>query len=189
MPQFGELDQYLDPGLKLTVKGTVYTVPLPSGELGLWCRRVAQVAGEISAASSEEEIQAVAERAAEAAEELPPIPGGDRRPFEVLMLGDAHAQMLADAVPDPYIQFCARTAYLWIVAGEEAAERFWTSGGRPEAPSPANRAERRALQRAGSSTTTSTGEARTTPSPGSGTGTNSRRSGSSRGRGSRGRRS
>ncbi|WP_425413414.1 DUF7426 family protein [Micromonospora pallida] len=26
------------------------------------------------------------------------------------------------------------TAYLWIIAGEEAAQRYWTSGGRPEAP-------------------------------------------------------
>jgi hypothetical protein len=183
--KLGDLDEYWSPGLTLTVRGREYTVPLASAELGLWCRRLAQITGDLHAASTETEMQAVVERI----ESLPQLPDGDKLSLPERVLGDVYQQMAADQVPDPYIQFCGQTAYIWIIGGEEAAERYWTSGGRPEALSPANRKERRAAHRqGGSSTTTSTAGASTTRSPGSGTGTNSRRSGR-RGNGSPGGRS
>ncbi|GAA1395142.1 hypothetical protein ACFQZ4_24185 [Catellatospora coxensis] len=185
--RFADLDEYYSPGLELPVRGTVYTVPLPSGELGLWCRRIAQTAGEVGSADTPEEMEAAAERARERVAALPPLPGGEK-PFDELMLGGAYAEMLKNAVPDPYIQFCAQTAYWWIVGGEEAARRYWESGGRPEARGPGNRAQRRAARRAAGGT--STAEAAETPSAASssGTSTPSRSSGRSRGRRSRGRR-
>lgn len=170
MARFDDLDQYLNPGLELTVRGKVYTVPLPSAALGLWCRRMAQSAGEVTAATSDEELRAAGERAVARAKTLPPLPGEDLT-FEERMLGDTYAEMLADEVPDPYVLFCAQTVYIWIIGGEAAAEKFWTSGGRPEAAGPGNRAQRRAARRGG----TSTAEAATTPPPASTSGTTSHR--------------
>jgi hypothetical protein len=186
MAQFGDLDDYLDPGLKLTVRGKVYTLPLPSAELGIWCRRIALMAGEAGAASTDEELAEATTRARVRAAELPPLPGAERLEFEQLLLGEVHAEMMRDAIPDPYIQFCAQTAYVWIVGGEDQAERYWTSGGHPEVRGPVNRASRRAAARK-----TSTDAASTTPTPASTSGTSSpkRSSGSGRGRRSRGRRS
>lgn len=175
--RFGEVDDYFSPGLTVTVRQREYVFPLPSGELGLWCRRIAQVAGEVSDASTEEELREASERARARVDELPPLPGADKLSFEQIMLGvSLHTQMLTDAVPDPYILFCAHTAYIWVVGGEAAAERFWTSGGRPEARGPANRAERRA------SAKTSTGRADETRPQDSTSGTTTRRRSRRRGR-------
>lgn len=185
MARFDEIDQYLNPGLELTVRGKVYTVPLPSAALGLWCRRMAQSAGEVTAATSDEELRAAGERAVARAKNLPTLPGGKDVTFEERMLGDTYAEMIADDVPDPYVLFCAQTAYIWIIGGEVAAERYWTSGGRPEARGPVpNRADRRRAARAGA---TSTAAADATPSPASTSGTTSRRPSGQRRRGSRSR--
>lgn len=178
--KFGDLDDYWSPGLTLTVRGKEYTLPLPSADLGLWCRRVASLAGEVHTAANEAEVKA----AVAAVEALPELPGGQAVTLHERVLGDVYQQMVADRVPDPYIQYCGATAYIWIIAGEEAAARYWTSGGRPEAWGPANRQERRATGRK-----TRTGGASATPSPASTSGTRSRtRSGRNGTRsGSRGR--
>src|SRR5690348_10834602 len=107
METLDDLDRYLDPGLQLTVKGKVYTVPLPSAALGVWCRRVVQTAGEVTAAATDEELRAVAERTAARAETMPPLPN-PHLSFEEQMLGSAYAELLADEVADPYVQFCAQ---------------------------------------------------------------------------------
>lgn len=185
MGKFQDLDGYFDPGLTLTVKGKEYVLPLPSAELGLWCRRIAQTAGEVDAASTREEIEAAAERANARIEVLPELPGDLTFPERVL--GDAYQQMVADGVPDPYIEFCATTAYIWIIADEDTAERYWTSGGRPESVARGNRAERRAAARSGR---TSTGGDAATHTPASTSGTSSRKkSRSRRGSGSPGHKS
>ncbi|MET0492920.1 MAG: hypothetical protein ABW000_07280 [Actinoplanes sp.] len=178
MATFSDLDAYFSPGLTLTVLGGEYTLPLPSAELGLWCRRIAQSAGEVSAASTDEELEEATGRAAARVEALPVL--ADDLTFEQRLLGPAYERMLADKVPDPYIQFCAQTAYIWIIAGEDAAARYWTSGGHPEkAAGPNNRAGRRAAAK------TSTGAANVTPSPVSTSGTSSRRKSRRSGRGGR----
>lgn len=169
--KFGDLADYFDPGLTLTVLGREYVIPLPSAELGLWCRMVADMAGSAADDSSPEEQAAAAGRAAE----LPNLPGN--MSFTERLLGDVYGRMMADQVPDPYIKFCATTVYIWIVAGEDTAARFWQAGGQsPEASGPANRAERRAAQR------TSTAAVNGTRSPGSGSGTSSRKRSARRGR-------
>lgn len=138
--KLGDLESYFDPGLTLTVLGREYVVPLPSAELGLWCRLVAQAAGEVHAASTEQEMVAAVERI----DGLPELPGGKDVSLPERVLGGVYPQMVKNKVPDPFIQFCGATAYVWILAGEEAAERYWYSGGRPEAWGPVNRQERRA---------------------------------------------
>ncbi|WP_025620343.1 DUF7426 family protein [Salinispora cortesiana] len=164
--RLADLDAYWSPGLTLTVKGREYTLPLPSAELGLWCRRLAEVTGEVHNASSEQEIQAAVARI----EALPQLPGDLSLPERVL--GDVYQQMAADQVPDPYIQFCGQTGYIWIIGGEDTAERYWTSGGRPEAQRPTNRQARRAQNRAQTGGNRTAGDEKTPP-PASTSGTTS----------------
>ncbi|AYF30606.1 hypothetical protein CSH63_24810 [Micromonospora tulbaghiae] len=180
MAKFGDVTQYFDPGLTLTVKGRDYRVPLPSAELGLWCRTMTAVS-DLDSDSTEEQLQAAAEQVAK----LPPLPGPKTMPEH--LLGDVHARMVADGVEDPYIEFCAMTVFFWIMGGESAAHRYWTSGGHPEARGPDNRASRRAK----STRKTATAAASGTPTPASTSGTSSRPRSGRNGRrgGSRGRRS
>ncbi|RGC68420.1 hypothetical protein C5N14_13620 [Micromonospora sp. MW-13] len=179
--KLGDLDEYWSPGLTLTVRGREYVVPLASAELGLWCRRLAQITGDVHTASTEEEMRAAVERI----EALPELPGGPDLSLPERVLGPVYQQMADAGVEDPYIQFCGQTGYIWIIGGEEAAERFWKSGGRPEALSPANRQERRA---AGRSSTGAAGATRT-PASTSGTRSPTTSGGSGRARRSRGRKS
>jgi hypothetical protein len=174
MAKLSGLADYFDPGLTLEVPGAdgverEYVIPLASAELGLWCQMVAELAGEITKASTAEEIQAVTARIDE-------LPDPDSRTMAQRTLGDAYDRMTADGVSHAHIQYCGATAYAWIVGGEEAAERYWKSGGHPEAPRPANRQERRAAGR------TSTAAAAATPRPGSTSGTRSQKTSSSSGR-------
>lgn len=162
---FGELQEYFDPGLDLTIRGTVYTVPLPSAELGLWCQLTAQAAGKITTAASAEQMRDAVERV----NALPELDGKNLS-LPQRCLGAAYDQMVADKVPHPYVEFAGATAYLWIAYGEEVAEQYWNSGGRPEAVSPANRQERRASTRK-----TSTAAASTTRRAASTSGTSSPR--------------
>ncbi|MFY1658579.1 DUF7426 family protein [Micromonospora sp. WMMD1274] len=181
MAKFDDVTQYFDPGLTLTVKGRDYRVPLPSAELGLWCRTMT-VVSDLDSDSTEEQMQAAAEQIAK----LPPLPGPKTMPEH--LLGDVHARMVADGVEDPYIEFCAMTVFFWIMGGEQAAHRYWTTGGgHPEARGPDNRASRRAK----STRKTATAAASGTPTPASTSGTSSRPRSGRNGRrgGSRGRRS
>lgn len=161
--KLGDITEYFSPGLTLTVRGGEYTVPLPSAELGLWLRTTASMAGELAEDASDEDFARMAEKL----KQLPDVPDQSLSGEEML-LGAAYHQMAADGVPDPYIQFCAQAAYIWILQGEERVAAYWAAGGRPEAMGPSNRKERRARQRAGA---TSTAAANATPSPASTSGT------------------
>lgn len=153
-----DLDEYFSPGLTLTVLGREYTVPLPSAELGLWCRRMAIATGEITQASTEAEIQAAVERV----NAVPELEGDLSLPERVL--GETYAAMVAAKVPDPYIQYCGMTAYVWIISDEETAARWWQSGGRPESLARTNRATRRAATKTGGSRTAGAGKTRSAAS-------------------------
>lgn len=179
MAKLDDLVGYFNPGLELTVKGDDYVIPLPSAELGLWCRTMMETRG-LDDDATDDELQAAADQVAA----LPELPGN--MTFPERLLGTAYKQMIENKVEDPYVQFCAQTTLLWIVGGEDMAERFWKAGGHPEARGPDNRASRRANARK-----TSTAAAAATNSPGSTSGTSSptRSSGSGRARRSRGRRS
>ena len=181
MKRFGDLDDFLSgdnaPGLLLTIAGRAYSVPPPSAQVGLWCERIAATAGQVRQATTDAEMAAVAERV----EQLPTLPGDATFPERVL--GTAYPAMVADGVDHIRLRIAAMTAFLWIVGGDEAAERFWSSGGRPEALGPDNRADRRA--------STTTAGAPTTRQPGSTSGTSPRNTSSrgARARRSRGRKS
>lgn len=172
MAKLSGLSQYFDPGLTLGgVPGRdgverEYVIPLPSAELGLWCQQAATAAGRIQAASTEAEVREAVERVNALPELDSALSLGQK------VLGTAYAQMMGDGVAHPYIQVCAGTAYVWIVAGEDQAEQYWRSGGRPNPPGPANREQRRAAAKSGG---TSGGAAGKTRTPASGSGTRSPR--------------
>lgn len=171
---FGELTELFRAGLELTVKGKTYVVPPASAQLGLWCRTVTQTLGAYEQATPE-----MREQMFRQLEKLPDLPGDEHQSMEERLLGTAYAEMLADGVEDPYVIICAWTHMTFIVRGEDAAKEFWEAGGRPEAPRPSNRAERRAQPRTGG---TSTAEAATTPPAASTSGTSRPRRRSGRGR-------
>jgi len=168
--QFGELDDFLggdaEPGLVLTIGGSIYTVLPPSAEVGLWCQRIAAAAGQLKTATTQSAAQAAADRL----EALPGLDDGLTLPER--LLGETHTQMVTDGVDHSRVRIAAMTVLLWIVSGDEAAEAFWSAGGRPEALAPANRGERRRRS-------TTTAAAPTTRRRASGSGT-SRQSTSAR---------
>lgn len=167
---FGDLDEYFDDGLVLPIAGVEYSIQSASAELGLWCQLVDQ-------------RSATVEDAAGAAEELPPPPGVDKDTlFEVVLLGqECVDQMVANGVSFEKLRFCATTAFIRTIRGDEAARLYWESGGDPNRVRPTgNRAERRAAEKkatprkASGSRTTSTAAAATTRRRASGSGTSSR---------------
>lgn len=168
------IDEYFDPTLILPVPGRggvtrEYRIPEPSGELGLWCQRVASVYGDISAASTPAQIEA----AVSSLNGLPELDSAGTLGEKVM--GDAYRAMLADGVTHPWIEHAAGTVFAWIVGGPTAAERYWRSGGGDRQGEAGRPVPNRADRRDGSSTTTSTDAVSTTPSQASGTGTKSRK--------------
>ncbi|GAA5056466.1 DUF7426 family protein [Streptomyces similanensis] len=133
---FKELGALLDAGLPLPIGGKTYTVPPPSAKTGLRVQNVMQAAA--TAAGGGKVSDAVLDDAAE---------------LDLYrdVLGTAYAEMIADGVKWPALKHCAMTAVAWIIQDEDAAERYWNSGGDPSQLAP-NRATRRASSGTESST-------------------------------------
>ncbi|MGI5178674.1 DUF7426 family protein [Dactylosporangium sp. CA-152071] len=179
--QLGELDQYFDPGLSFYATGRddvsrQYTVPLPAADLGLWCVRAAQLQrkgrkdpSKMSPAELDELLDEV--------EKLPPPPGDQGLTMQERVLGETLAALVDAGVPHHYCEFAFRLAMVWIITSDDpTVEAYYRAGGRPEAPSPANREERRAAAR--SSGRTSTAAVPETLTAASGSGTRSRKTSS-----------
>lgn len=145
--KLGALDEYFDPGLSFHGTGRdgvsrEYTVPMPDAELGLWCVRAAQLRrrGDPAKMTPAELDELLAE-----VEKLPPPPGDQSLTMQERILGETHAAMVADGVPHHHVDFGFRLAMVWIITADDATvEAYYRAGGRPEAPSPANRKTRRA---------------------------------------------
>lgn len=135
--RLGSLVERYTPGLELDIygNGTSYTVPLASAELGLWCRTAAALAGQAAAAGGTDEAIAAA------GDQAPPLPEG--LTFEQWVLGTAYDKMVADGVESPFIEFCAKTAFIWHSTGDEdRTEAFWNAGGDPEQMGPPKKPRR-----------------------------------------------
>ncbi|MFI6485153.1 hypothetical protein ACIBH1_45095 [Nonomuraea sp. NPDC050663] len=120
MVKLKELDDFLDDGLELPIKGKTYLVPPASAEVGLYCQRLAEVG--MAAAKGQQD---------EGAAEL-----DDARESELYRkcLGPVLDEMVADGVSWPRIKHAAITAFFWIAGNDEAAATFWERG--PEAAAP-----------------------------------------------------
>lgn len=174
MRDLGSLDDYLVgellPGLRLSVLGREYTVdPVPAA-VGLWCQRLVGASDRIRRAADDRErtrLEAERDRIIES------IPDG--LTYSEWLIGKhLHQALVDDGVDGHRIAIITSTVMIWVTAGDDAAERFWRSGGRPEPQGPKNRAQRRET-RSGN-----TGAASTTSTPASGSGTTSRRKHSQR---------
>lgn len=161
---FGALDEFFEPGLRFTLKGKEYVVDPPSATVGLWCERMAEIAGGVRVAETEEQMRSVMARI----EKLPRLDDDDLT-LSQRTLGATHDQLVADGISHPWIKLLGQTAFIWIVSTEDAARRFIEAGGRPESQAP-NRAARRA-----SKASRATGGATATRKPASSSGTSSRK--------------
>lgn len=155
---FGALDDLFDPGLTFKLRGVQYRIDPPSAEVGLWCERIAQIAGGVKGAKTDAEMQAAMARV----EALPQLDGADLS-LAQRTLGPTYDELVGNGVDHAWIKLISMAAFIWIVGDEEAARRYLESGGRPESEAP-NRQARRASR--------STGGATKTRKPASTSGTN-----------------
>lgn len=132
--KFQNLDDFFDAALELPIGKKVYRIPSPSADVGLYVQRLMEAAAWINDG------------------QLPP---GDAPKLKLnddeevdlyqVVMGPAMDEMKADGVLWSKIMLAAQTAFIWIGAGDAAAEAFWASSGDPKAVSMQanNRAERR----------------------------------------------
>ncbi|MFD8611081.1 hypothetical protein [Streptomyces sp. NPDC059631] len=146
---FRELGALLDAGLPLPIGDRIYVVPPPSAEVGLRVQRVMQAAA--TAANGGQISETVLDDVAE-------------MDLYRDVLGTAYAEMIAAGVKWPMLKHCAMTAVAWIMQDEDAAERYWNSGGDPSQLAPNREARRSSSAQAG--TTRSRGSGSSTTSQG-----------------------
>ncbi|MEU7163142.1 hypothetical protein AB0A70_00580 [Streptomyces morookaense] len=133
---FEALDELLDETLHLPIRGTVYTVPAPSAEVGLRTQSLVHAAA-VAADGGRVDDQVLTD--------------AGERDLYADVLGTAYEQMVADGVPWPALKHAAITAMVWISQDKAAAERYWNSAGDPSRVAP-NRAARRSPSAAASTT-------------------------------------
>lgn len=125
---FQDLDDYLDPTLKLPIGGKLYSVNSPSARTGI------QVNGLVAAARA---VQAGEDIAASDLAALS-LDDSEERDFFRSLLGSTMEEMLQDGVGWHQVRHAGLTTMFWVTRGRAAAETFWQSGGdNPKAPTPA----------------------------------------------------
>lgn len=152
MTGYRDLSEVLNPGLPLPIKGTIYRVPPPDAETGLRLQRLSDwMMAAAAAAQSGSDAPTPGDQLLSDSEELDLYRDS---------LGTAYDDMIADAVPWPWLKVAGMTAFTHWTVGPDEAEKVWSAGGRPE-PQAGNRQARRAD--------------RSTPLPGSASGTSRKR--------------
>lgn len=127
---FEDLDEFFDDTIELPVGGKTYVVPGVDAETGLYCQRLlergkaAYLGKDVDGGELDDEAEmSLYER----------------------VLGPVYAELIADGVSWPKISHCGLTAFFWAANNRTTAEKYWNSGGNPEALTPpTNRAQRRA---------------------------------------------
>ena len=140
---FQDLDEFFDYTLPLPVGGKVYVVPPATAEFGLYCQRLLSD-GAVTVAGGE------------VAGPPPKMHFDDDEEINIykLALGETlYKELITDGVSWPRVQLIGQTAIVWIGGNIALAEQYWSSGGRPEASAPTNRAARRSTGTAGASRT------------------------------------
>lgn len=163
---FKALNEVFDGRLALPGKdGKIYYVPEPDAELGAWCTAMFAAGVAINIGETPPEGG------------LPPLQLDDdaEDAMYLRVLGkELLEQLRADDYGHSTIRLFGQTAFIWIAAGNEAAEGFWNAGGDPKAPAP-TRAQKRAAARQATASTPSTAAASTTRRAGSTNGTTLRK--------------
>ena len=114
------------PTLRLPILGKTYRVESPDAATGLWIQSIMSAAAFVrsGATPTDADVQTV-------------LDDDDERDMYARVLGDTHAQLVADGVPWHTIKRAGTTAVMWVAYGEETAERFWNGeSADPKAPTP-----------------------------------------------------
>lgn len=124
--------------LPIPIDDEVYEIPPVDADLGLF---LTEFSATLASAQAEEQENGKATVPLEQAERLQELAaqlnGGDTL---ARMLGDDNLErMRANRVPWETIQLAAQTVMTWTVAGVEAAEQYWNTGGNPKAKRPRDR--------------------------------------------------
>ena len=120
---FRDLDEFLDPTLKLPIRGKTYVVQSVDAKTGLWCQRMMHVAVTAVAGLSMSEADAAS------------LDLDDHQELDLYqrVLGDAYDEMVADGLPWEWIKHAGTTAFMWAAGNREQAESFWASPGKARA--------------------------------------------------------
>lgn len=171
---FADLAEAFDDALHLPIDGTVYDIPSPDYELGLWVQAMVSAGISISQGLEGDPDRKIPKLRFEGED-------GDEDSEEARLyarlLGPAWRRLRDDKVSWPKIKMVAETTVYWIAMGVDVAEQYWNSGGDPKAVSLVQRGNR-ATRRATASK--STGTASTTRRPASTKATTSRATRSAR---------
>jgi len=146
---FEELGNLLDEGLTLPIKGKTYRIPPPDAATGLRVQAIFQAAA-VAADGGDVDREVLADAA--------------ERDLYADVLGSAYGELTADGVGWPMVKHAAATAMVWIVQSEDAAERYWNSGGNPSRLAP-NRQQRRSSSDAANVTQSRGSTSTTNPRP------------------------
>jgi hypothetical protein len=140
---FQDLDEFFSSDLRLPIGGKEYVIPSADAATGLQCQRLFQILAKAQDRGTEVDDDDLAKLDLDDEEE---------RSLYERLLGTAMDDMVADGVAWEKVKHCGITALIWTAGNTDAAEKYWASGGIPEAQAP-NRAARRAGKGSGRSTT------------------------------------
>ncbi|MFF9312143.1 hypothetical protein ACF1BS_14655 [Streptomyces sp. NPDC014748] len=154
--EFEALDDFLDEGLTLPVRGKdgkirTYHIADPSAEAGLRIERITSLAARLAAGGTAPKSEVLSDD-----EELD---------LYRLCLGDSYEKLLAETSWAMF-KHVSLTVMFWVTTDRQTALQFWRTREHP-GKAPKNRAERRLASRGSSASAA----ASTTPSPASTSGT------------------
>lgn len=115
MPDFEDLGDFLSPTLDLPVAGKTYRVPSPPAAVGLRLQAAFAVTNARRAGVDAK------------ARWVQLLNDDTTTSLEQDALGPVYDEMLADGLTIEQLNHAGMTAYLWIVAGDDAAHFYWVS--------------------------------------------------------------
>ncbi len=143
---YRDLEEFLDPQLRLPWRGKTYTIPPPDYQLGLRMQRLI-LAGLAALRAAPADVEDDAEPDVEL------LGDDDERELYPRLLGPVLEQLVADGASWPVIARFGLTAFVHYTAGEEAGQAAWEG----KEPPSLNRAQRRAKEKASPKGSSGTG--------------------------------
>lgn len=167
---FGDLAEFYQDDMPLTIRGKVYRVPDPDVETGLYCQSIWAAGFDVFAAQERGDEPTAAQIGQASLSD-----NAETSLYVRILTRPIYDQMIADGLSWGVLKHAATTCFMWIVVGEDAAKDFWQRRPLGAATAP-NRETRRRAQKA----STSTAADSTTPQASSTSGTRSRQTSSPR---------
>ena len=114
-----DLEDFIDPTLRLPIRGKTYVVESPDAALGLKVQQLWTIGAAASQGVevSEAELKSLS------------LDDDDERDLLIRLLGATYDQMRADGVPWAWVRHAGVTVMFWVAASREAAEAYWESPG------------------------------------------------------------